>query len=177
MKMLRMIGGYGVLATVASLAPIRAAQLSVAACTTDGTGTARSTVGLASLGKEVAGVQFDLEYDPAQVHLAGSWNTAQREASKDLSRMVSMSPAVQRVLIAGRNTNRLFDGGLLDLKIELTSTNAACAGTVRLTRAMAVSPDGVAMPLSVTPEPGSPVAIRAGRPRGIGAPRPTNFRR
>lgn len=124
------------------------------------------------MGERIAGVQFDLEYDPAQVRLDGSWDPAQREAAKDLSQMVAVSPGIQRVLIVGYNENALFDGGLLDLRIELSPAGSECTGVVRLTKVVAVSPEGTAVPLSITIEPGSPVATSMGHPQRIGLPRP-----
>jgi hypothetical protein len=171
---------YGVLSllTIASscLAPLGAAELRVASCTRDSAGLYHSTVSLAAAGQSVAALQFDLEYNPAQVHLKGTLNSVQ-QASKGLSQIAVISPSVQRVLIAGLNSKSLADGKLLDLQIEVTAADAGCAGTVQLTKASAAGPGGESVPLSVVPESGAPMTVRLARPGRIGQPKPPAPRR
>ena len=101
-------------------------------------------------------MQFDLEYDPAIVQASVSWDGTQDSAGKDLSEAVDVRPGLKRIIIIGMNTNALFDGGLVFIRLQPAVETTSCVGLMRLSNPVAASPGGDEIPVTVLVDPGSP---------------------
>ena len=107
-------------------------------------------------GGEVTATQFDLEYDPTAVQVSVSWDGTQASAEKDLSQVVEVGPGLTRVIIIGMNTNALFDGGLVYVRLQPQTELTSCVGLVRMSNTVAASAGGDGIPVTVLVDPGSP---------------------
>jgi uncharacterized protein (TIGR03437 family) len=111
---------------------------------------------LATGGAAIAGIQFDLQWDPSlAVQIASGITLGQ--SSKALY-VASLSPATVRCLIVGMNQTSLTDGEAVELFI---STGSGAAGATQMNLTNVVATDGNGKGVSLQPIAGS-IQIQSG---------------
>jgi hypothetical protein len=116
-----------------------AAELRVATAPIQPGATGPAVIYLLSQGRSVAGVQFELEYDPS-LTIGLERGTAAIQAAKDLH-LAEPEPGKKRVLIVGLNRNVIPDDVLVVLSIRVPA-RAADVYELKLTNALGADPDG-----------------------------------
>ncbi len=105
----------------------------------------RTAVSLASEGRAVSGIQFDIEWDQG-IDAQAAVGRLVGESSKILYSALPADHAI-RYLIAGINQNALPDGDLLQLFLVVGAGAQPGSAQVRITHAVATSPEGDSVPL------------------------------
>jgi uncharacterized protein (TIGR03437 family) len=100
---------------------------------------------LATAGQAIAGIQFDLQWDPA-LAVQVTPGAALGQSSKVLY-SASPTPGPLRYLIVGANLNSLADGALLELFITVGDGAVPGVARVSLTNVLGAGPTGDAVPL------------------------------
>ena len=99
-------------------------------------------------GAQVAGLQFDVLYNPSALSLSSAQaGSADTLASKSLS-FNTLSPGDTRFIIFGLNQNVIGNGSMADLKFQVSST--APAGPYNLSLSGIVGSDVLGNPVSIT---------------------------
>jgi hypothetical protein len=94
----------------------------------------------------VAGVQFDILYDPAQFTITPSAGAAAKAAGKGVS-MARPVPGDLRVIIAGLNQNAIASGVIADLAVHVAANAKPNAETIRFDATSAADPNGKSLEL------------------------------
>jgi hypothetical protein len=111
----------------------------------------RATLTLSFTGAEAAltGLQCDLEFDPDVLELAAAPGAATTSAGKSL--IVSPRGAGKlRLLITGLNRNKLPEGAIASVIVELKAAAWSSTHAIRLLDAVGTTADGNAVPLEVS---------------------------
>ena len=104
---------------------------------------------LNSSGQPIAAVQFDMQWD-AGLGLHVIAGDQLRQASKVLY-SAPVGPQTIRCLVVGINQISIADGDLLRIFVSANSAAAVGAAQIRITNAVAASPNGTAIPLDAAP--------------------------
>jgi hypothetical protein len=92
-------------------------------------------------GKDAAsGIQFDLEYDAADLDVTVERGPAAQQAAKDV-RSAQIRPGKLRVLIIGFNRNTISDGVIAVVHVSLKSGDGAKTFPVHVTAAAGTTAD------------------------------------
>jgi hypothetical protein len=100
-------------------------------------------------GAQVAGLQFDVLYNPSALSLSSAQaGSAAILASKDIFAFNLVSPGDTRFIIVGLNPNVIGNGSMADLKFQVSST--APAGPYNLSLSGIVGSDASGHAVTIT---------------------------
>ncbi len=141
-----------------------AATLSISNQTANPGETVATSVLLTTGGAAIAGIQFDLQWDPG-LHIQVASGSALGQAYKILY-TAPLSPRILRCLMVGFNQTSLQDGSVVNLFIS--TDNSAAPGTANVNLANVVATDGVGQAVALQPISAS-VQIQSGATQSISA--------
>ncbi len=148
----RAISSRAILLTFAMFGFVAAgAQVSVASATIAPGASGIVAVSFAAQGNQVAGIQFDIDYDSTTVSLMALAGPAMRSAEKN-SYYSDPSPNLHRVVFAGLNQSQIGDGTVLTLVVNVNANADLGSFTFTINNATAVDPSG--NPVVLTGSPG-----------------------
>ena len=118
-----------------------AAQVSVDSATIAPGASGIVAVSFAAQGNQVAGIQFDIDYDSNEVSLLALAGTALRAAGKN-SYYSDPTANLHRVLLSGLNQNQIGDGTVLTLIVNVNAGADPGPSAITISNATAVDPSG-----------------------------------
>ena len=99
----------------------------------------------------VAGIQFDLHFDPTALEFVRVEAGDQATAAEKSAHFNELSPGVLRVIIAGLNRNHMVTGPVVTIHLA-PQANAPAAATATLSDAILSDPFGTAVPVMLAPQ-------------------------
>ena len=141
-------GAFFALALAALLgsSPAIAAELVIEQVQAGAGGSVWSRVMLNSDGAAVAGLSFDLDYDPAVMRLYAVSDVGARTALKN-GYLREIAPGRLRFVIAGLNTTAIPDGPVIRLLVVVNITASTGVHAIGLSNLVATNPSGWQEPL------------------------------
>jgi len=128
---------------------VSAAEVSLSIRPVDVANTFEGELQLNSRGEAVSGIQLDLLYNPDLLRLEIHATGALAEQQKSLA-IAEPAPGALRILIIGENSHAMLDAAfakLLITRLQVTEESPS----VRLANAVATSPEGQAIEVTVKP--------------------------
>jgi uncharacterized protein (TIGR03437 family) len=125
------------------------AQLSLPAVTTAPGSSVLLPLAFASHSDSVAGVQFDLQYDSANLSLTATLGNTARAAGKSLY-LWQLYPGLWRFFIIGLNQTPMVDGALVNLYVNVNPNALADTYPVQLLNIVAANPSALSVTVAET---------------------------
>jgi uncharacterized protein (TIGR03437 family) len=125
------------------------AQLSLPAITTAPGSSVLLPLSFASQSDSVAGVQFDLQYDSANLSLTATLGDTTRAAGKSLY-LWQLYPGLWRFFIIGLNQTPLVDGALVNLYVNVNANALSDTYPVQLLNIVAADPSAQSVTVAET---------------------------
>jgi hypothetical protein len=123
-------------------------ELSIDSATAQAGSSVQIAVRFVAAGAQVAGLQFDLSFDPTMA-LGASAAASATSAGKTVY-SAGVATGLTRILLAGLNQNTLGDGPVVTLTALVSSGTAAGVYALHLTNAIASDQAGNVLPLTTS---------------------------
>jgi uncharacterized protein (TIGR03437 family) len=135
-----------------------AAQLGANSITLSPASSATIVISYSSLGDQVSGLQFDLEFDSSALSVIVVPGSPIRSGGKSLY-TANLGTGWNRVLVSGLNQNSLADGGIVTVFVNVAPNASPGAYTINLANAVGADPSGNAVAI---PDASGAITISAG---------------
>jgi hypothetical protein len=139
----------GVILLLGMAASLSAQQLTLGTVSLDPGQTASLSLQLTTGGAQIAGLQYDLIYDPNTFTITASAGPAATAAGKTISTN-SVQPNDLRVIVTAVNQTTISDGDVTDLSIQVAPHAAAANYPLAFSGVVGTTPGATAVSLGAT---------------------------